>query len=100
MTAGVAIDATDQEAERTMINVTEKAAEQIKIVRAKEGFDESHGLRVAAIGGGCSGLSYKLHFDKEVGEDDRVYEEKVSASSSTRRASSCSTARASTSAAG
>jgi iron-sulfur cluster assembly protein len=59
-----------------MIHVTEKAAEQIKIVRAKEGFDENHGLRVSAVGGGCSGLSYKLHFDKEVCEDDRVYEEK------------------------
>ena len=58
-----------------MIHVTEKAAEQIKLVRAKEGFDDSHGLRVSAVGGGCSGLSYKLQFDKEVGEDDRVYEE-------------------------
>ena len=57
-----------------MIHVTEKAAEQIKIARSKEGFDDSHGLRVSAIGGGCSGLSYKLQFDKEVGEDDRVYE--------------------------
>jgi iron-sulfur cluster assembly protein len=58
-----------------MIHVTERAAEQIKTIRAKEGFDESHGLRVAAVGGGCSGLSYKLHFDKEVGENDRVYED-------------------------
>ncbi len=58
-----------------MIHVTEKAAEQIRIARAKEGFDESHGLRVSAVGGGCSGLSYKLKFDKEVGEDDRVYED-------------------------
>jgi iron-sulfur cluster assembly protein len=58
-----------------MIHVTEKAAEQIKIVRGKEGFDDSHGLRVSAVGGGCSGLSYKLQFDKAVGADDRVYEE-------------------------
>ncbi len=41
-----------EEAERAMIHVTEKAAEQIKIARSKEGFDDSHGLRVSAIGGG------------------------------------------------
>lgn len=58
-----------------MIHITEKAAAQIKIVRGKEGFDESHGLRVSAVGGGCSGLSYKLNFDKQVSGDDRVYEE-------------------------
>jgi iron-sulfur cluster assembly protein len=58
-----------------MIQVTEKAAEQIRIVRAKEGFDESHALRVSAVGGGCSGLSYRLEFDKQVGADDRVYED-------------------------
>jgi len=57
-----------------MIHVTEKAAQEIKALMAKEKL-EDHALRVAAIGGGCSGMSYKLNFDKEVGEGDKVYEE-------------------------
>ncbi len=57
-----------------MVNVTEKAAEQIKTLMTKEKL-EGHGLRVAAIGGGCSGLSYKLNFEKDAAEGDKVYEE-------------------------
>jgi iron-sulfur cluster assembly accessory protein len=57
-----------------MIHVTEKAAEQIKELITKEGLD-GHSLRVAAIGGGCSGMSYKLHFEKDVTPDDKVFEE-------------------------
>jgi len=57
-----------------MIHVTEKAAEQIKALLAKEGL-EGHGLRVAAVGGGCSGMSYKLYFEKDVTPEDKVYEE-------------------------
>jgi iron-sulfur cluster assembly protein len=57
-----------------MVSVTEKAAEQIKALMIKEKL-EGHGLRVAAIGGGCSGLSYKLNFEKEAAEGDKVHEE-------------------------
>ena len=57
-----------------MVHVTEKAAEQIKAIMKKEGL-EDHGLRVAVMGGGCSGMSYKLNFEKSPGEGDRVYEE-------------------------
>ena len=57
-----------------MIQVTEKAAEQIKKIMDKEGLRD-HGLRVAVIGGGCSGMSYKLQFDKESTQDDKVYEQ-------------------------
>jgi iron-sulfur cluster assembly protein len=58
-----------------MIQVTEKAAQQIKALIVKEGL-EGQALRVAVIGGGCSGMSYKMNFDTEVGEDDKVYEDK------------------------
>ena len=57
-----------------MINVTEKAAEQIKALMAKEGL-EGHGLRIAAAGGGCSGMSYKLYFEKDATPEDKIYEE-------------------------
>lgn len=57
-----------------MIHVTEKAAEQIRALMTKEGLD-GHGLRVAAVGGGCSGMSYKLYFEKDVTPEDKVFEE-------------------------
>lgn len=58
-----------------MIQVTDKAAEAIKNIMAKEGL-AGHGLRVAVVGGGCSGMSYKLHFEKEPGEGDKIFEDK------------------------
>src|SRR5881409_745453 len=58
-----------------MIHVTDKAADQIKTIMQKEGL-LYHGLRVAVIGGGCSGMSYKLAFEKEPAGEDKVYEEK------------------------
>jgi iron-sulfur cluster assembly protein len=33
-------------------------------------------LRVGVVGGGCSGLSYKLDFDNEVKPMDQVFEDK------------------------
>ncbi len=57
-----------------MIQVTEKATEQIRKIMEKEGLRD-HGLRVAVIGGGCSGMSYKLQFEKEATQDDKVYEQ-------------------------
>ena len=57
-----------------MIHVTDKAAGQIKTIMQKEGLLD-HGLRVAVVGGGCSGMSYKLAFEKEPVQGDKVYEE-------------------------
>ncbi|HXU11164.1 MAG TPA: iron-sulfur cluster assembly accessory protein [Candidatus Binatia bacterium] len=58
-----------------MIHVTDKAAEQIKKIMEKEGL-LGHGLRVAVVGGGCSGMSYKLNFEKDAAQGDKIYEEK------------------------
>jgi iron-sulfur cluster assembly protein len=38
--------------------------------------DDSHFLRVGVVGGGCSGLSYKMDFDNEVKPMDQVFEDK------------------------
>lgn len=56
-----------------MIHVTEKAANQIRQLMERENLQD-HGLRVAVVGGGCSGLSYKLNFEKNAGEGDKVFE--------------------------
>ena len=56
------------------ISVTPKAVQMIKISREQEGIDESHGLRVAVRGGGCSGFEYALDFEKEQRPTDFVLE--------------------------
>jgi iron-sulfur cluster assembly protein len=38
--------------------------------------DSSYFLRVSVVGGGCSGLSYKMDFDNEVKPMDQVFEDK------------------------
>ena len=37
--------------------------------------DANYFLRVGVVGGGCSGLSYKLDFDNEVKPMDQVFED-------------------------
>ena len=56
------------------INITERAANQVRNFAEKEGMDK-YGLRVAVKGGGCSGLTYVLSIDKEALPDDRVVED-------------------------
>lgn len=42
----------------------------------EEGFDTSTDyVRVGVKSGGCSGLSYELNFDREIGETDKVFED-------------------------
>ena len=38
--------------------------------------DPSYFVRVSVVGGGCSGLSYKLDFDNEQKPMDQVFEDK------------------------
>ena len=48
-----------------MINVTEKAVGEIKRIKTTDPTASDANLRVQVAGGGCSGMSYKLGFDKE-----------------------------------
>ena len=54
-----------------MIQITEQAAQQIKRIADERGTLEG-GLRVGVKGGGCSGLSYSLGYDKEARETDKI----------------------------
>ncbi len=58
-----------------MIKVTDTAKAHVAQLRTTEGYDESYGLRVSVEGGGCSGLMYKLDFDKEEKAGDHVIED-------------------------
>ena len=57
-----------------MIVVTDSAIERLKIVAA-EAHTDLVGIRVGVTGGGCSGLSYVLDFEKEPRLGDRVFGE-------------------------
>ncbi|HYD21131.1 MAG TPA: iron-sulfur cluster assembly accessory protein [Flavipsychrobacter sp.] len=58
-----------------MIHISEKAKKKIEQLRQDAGLDQSYFLRVGVVGGGCSGLSYKLDFDNEAQPNDQVFEE-------------------------
>jgi iron-sulfur cluster assembly accessory protein len=54
------------------ISLTPKAVDAVKLAIAEEGL-KGHGLRVAVVGGGCSGYSYALDFtdvSEDVDEED------------------------------
>jgi len=55
------------------VSFTEGAIKELKRLMNEPGFDDSQKLRVGVKGGGCSGMSYVLGFDK-VEEDDESYE--------------------------
>jgi iron-sulfur cluster assembly accessory protein len=59
----------------TPVTMTPKAVEMVKITRNQEGIDESHGLRIAVRGGGCSGFEYALDFESEARDNDWIYEQ-------------------------
>ncbi len=56
------------------VTITSKAVEMVKLTRDQEGMDASHGLRVAVMGGGCSGFQYALDFEQEPRPTDTVFE--------------------------
>ena len=56
-----------------LLTLTSKAIHMVKEGMAAEKL-ENHGLRVGVVGGGCSGFSYSLDFDKEAKEGDITWE--------------------------
>ena len=59
-----------------MIYVSEKARDKVLRLKKESGLGEDYFLRVSVIGGGCSGLSYKLDFDNEPQPRDQVFEDR------------------------
>jgi iron-sulfur cluster assembly protein len=59
-----------------MIKVSDTASKKIIDMMKDDGFDASKDyVRVGVKSGGCSGLSYELKFDKELHENDKVFED-------------------------
>ncbi len=57
-----------------MIQVSEMAAKKINVLKAEDGANPEAFLRVQVKRGGCSGFSYKMEFDHQLKENDKVYE--------------------------
>lgn len=56
-----------------MITLTEKAAERVKTLQQQEG-KPGFALRLRVVGGGCSGYSYSMDFEKDATEGDLTFE--------------------------
>ena len=58
-----------------MIQVTDKAVKEIKRIKETDPTATESNLRVQVVGGGCSGMSYKLGFDNQpAASSDKVFE--------------------------
>ena len=57
-----------------MLTFTETAIGKVKEIMAERGEGEG-GLRIAVIGGGCSGFQYQMSLDKEPNADDQIFEQ-------------------------
>ena len=55
------------------VSLTPSAITEVKKLMTEPGFDATQALRVGVKGGGCSGVSYGLGFDRKE-EDDDTYE--------------------------
>ncbi len=60
------------------IFISDKARDKVLSLMKDAGIEKDAGyfLRVSVVGGGCSGLSYKMDFDNEQKPMDQVFEDK------------------------
>ena len=56
-----------------MVQLTETAANKVKEIMTQQDPAPS-ALRVAVVGGGCSGFSYHMAFDNQENPSDNVYQ--------------------------
>lgn len=59
-----------------MIFISEKAKEKVTHLMSEAGVGDDYFIRVSVVGGGCSGLSYKMDFDNESRANDQVFEDR------------------------
>ena len=52
------------------ITLTVGALKQLRRIKEEQNIPDDHGLRIGVKGGGCSGFSYVLGFDRKSQKDD------------------------------
>ena len=55
------------------VTIDQSAIERIEYVRKKEGLGDDVKLRIAIVGGGCSGFKYAMGLTDELFDDDQVF---------------------------
>ena len=53
----------------SLVAITEKAQAEIRAIFSREEKSGEVGLRLAVVGGGCSGLSYEMEFSERRADD-------------------------------
>jgi len=48
-----------------VLTLTRRAIEELEQILEREGAGSEVGLRIAVVGGGCSGLSYRMELDRK-----------------------------------
>jgi iron-sulfur cluster assembly protein len=56
------------------VALSEAAAKQVRALKRAQSLPDTVFLRMGVKGGGCSGLSYSLEFDSEMGLQDKEFE--------------------------
>jgi iron-sulfur cluster assembly protein len=56
-----------------MVTLTATAINKVKQIMSERG--EEGGLRIAIVGGGCSGFQYQMSLDAEPDADDKVFDQ-------------------------
>jgi iron-sulfur cluster assembly protein len=56
------------------VALSEAAVNQLKSLKQSQNLPDTVFLRMGVKGGGCSGLSYALEFDSEIGPHDKEFE--------------------------
>ena len=56
------------------VALSEAAVKQVKSLKQAQSLPETVFLRMGVKGGGCSGLTYALEFDSEMGPHDKEFE--------------------------
>jgi iron-sulfur cluster assembly protein len=59
------------------VSLSPRAAEEIKKIISTKEIPEGFGLRIGVRGGGCSGMSYVLGFDKKRDHDLQFEQEQI-----------------------
>ena len=56
------------------VALSEAATKQVKELKRAQQLPDNVFLRMAVKGGGCSGMTYSLEFDSEIGPHDKEFE--------------------------
>ena len=59
-----------------MIFISELAKEKVEDLKSQAGLGQDFFIRISVVGGGCSGLSYKMDFDNEEKPGDQLFEDR------------------------